>query len=170
METKVCRQCGTIKPIEQFRQYYGGRQGTYTICRSCEAINSRAKYLRRKGEKQSEADKAELAKIEELYYLQRACGLKPPASRVIASRADELDVLISKYESTTPAELAMWLTKELTEAPDVYDAIYDELLKRYRPVLYVDQATFKPVYDERHKVTLDKILERFTEYEDNYYN
>ena len=39
--TKTCKQCGVIKPLEQFRNYYGGRKGTYTVCKSCEKINSR---------------------------------------------------------------------------------------------------------------------------------
>ena len=45
MNVKICKQCGQIKPIEQYRKYYGGRKGTYKVCKSCEKINARAKYL-----------------------------------------------------------------------------------------------------------------------------
>ena len=26
MNAKTCKQCGELKPIEQFRKYYGGRK------------------------------------------------------------------------------------------------------------------------------------------------
>ena len=38
MNAKTCKQCGELKPIEQFRKYYGGRKGTYTTCKTCENI------------------------------------------------------------------------------------------------------------------------------------
>ncbi len=175
MTTKLCKQCGEIKPIEQFRNYYGGRQGTYTMCKACERINSRAKYLERKGDKMNDVEREELDKIYKLYEVQRACGLNPPKSVMGKQVAlvDTLDSLIDQYANRRPeeSELEQWLTKPLTEDPDYYlDMVYEELKGRYRPVLRVDPETLVPIYDETHKDVLDKILERFNNYEDKYYS
>ena len=174
METKRCRQCGEIKPIKQFRQYYGKSTSTYTICKACEAINSRAKYLRRKGDSATDADKAELDKIEQLYEMQRACGLKPPQRRTCAKGS--LDILLESFteqaqnKSAIPDDLSTWLTVELVDTPEYYiDEVYEQLIETYRPVLKVDANTLKPIYDDTYKEVLDQILERFCDYEDNYY-
>lgn len=187
MNTKQCRQCGEIKPIEQFRQYYGGRKGTYTICRSCEKINSRAKYIEKKGLNATEVEKVELNKIYRLYDAQRACGLRPPRREEGRSNTlvDNLDALISVYEnkanvvsqsadtldtSATPPELLEWLSCELTEEPDYYlDEIYEELKAKYRPVVRIDPDSLLPVHEEAHSMVLEQILERFNKYEDEYY-
>lgn len=188
METKQCKQCGEIKPIKQFRQYYGGRKGTYTVCKMCEKINSRAKYIERKGDAVTTAESEELNKIYRLYDAQRACGLQPPrreGGRNV-KLVDNLDELITSYTqranqytdrvdeldtTQTPPELLEWLTKELTEDPEYYlDEVYEVLKNKYRPVLRIDAVTLLPIYDDTHKTALDKILARFNEFEDSYYN
>ena len=68
--TKTCKQCGVIKPLEQFRNYYGGRKGTYTICKTCEKINSRVKYLEGKSEL-NDKEKAELQGHFRIIYKAR---------------------------------------------------------------------------------------------------
>ena len=170
METKRCRQCGEIKPIDKFRPYYNG-SGTYTICKGCEKINSRAKYLSRKGDKATEADKAELAKINQLYEYQRLAGLKPPRrSTEVESKLEEM---ISRFKAASeePSELQKWLVAELTDVPEYYtDVVYEQLISKYRPVLHINPDTLTPVYDETHSVLLSQILERFNKYEDEYYN
>ena len=170
METKRCKQCGEIQAIQHFRPYYGA-SGTYNICMGCEKINSRAKYLRRKGDKASAADKRELEKIEELYEYQRLSGLVPPRRTKV--RQDALDVLIGKYKQsvdTVPSELQMWLTAELTEEPEHYlEDIYEPLKAKYRPLLCVDSNSLIPQYDEKYSTILGQILERFFKYEDDYY-
>lgn len=177
MELKRCKQCGEVKPLETFRKYYGGRKGTYTMCKACESINSRAKYLLKKGDALTELDRIELDKINKLYEAQRACGLEPPnfgAGRAVRV-VDSLDDLISSFEkkastSNTPEELTKWLTCELTEKPEYYhDVVYEVLLNKYRKVLRIAQDTMLPVYDETYTNTLNKILERFDEYEELYY-
>lgn len=183
MNSKVCKQCGELKPIEQFRKYYGGRKGTYTTCKLCEKINSRAKYLSAKGETATADEFAELTKIYTLYDVQRKAGLQPPRSNVGSKVpiADSLDDMIAKYSGrivesddipdNTPAELLLWLTAELTEDPDYYlDEVYEELKTLYRPQIRIDTETMLPVHDDTYKVVLDKILERFNNYEDTYYN
>ena len=188
MNAKVCKQCGELKPIEQFRKYYGGRKGTYTICKTCEKINSRAKYLTNKGEAINYQEEAELNKIHRLWDAQRAAGLQPPhvsPGRTIPL-AESLDDMISKYEQQAevikdvvqsvesvdiPIELSKWLTATLTEEPEYYqDDVYEQLKRTYRPKVSIDKATMLPVYDDTYKPVLDKILERFDTYEDEYYN
>ena len=188
MDTKICKQCGEIKPVSQFRKYYGGRKGTYKTCKMCEKINSRAKYLMNKGEACSDADIIELKKIHTLWEAQRAAGLQPP--RENAGRAlplvESLDDMISKYTqqaeelqeiiqtaktSEVPAELSKWLTEPLTDEPEYYqDVVYEELKVKYRPKAKIDKNTMLPVYDDTYKTILDEILDRFYAYEDAYYN
>lgn len=183
MEAKTCKQCGQLKPHEQFRQYYGGRKGRYTICLQCEKINSRLKYLEKK-QNLTEAEQLEVEKIRKLYDVQRAAGLQPPrqGGGRTAPLSDSLDDMINMYttvvqtaelpeDTNTPAELIEWLTAELTEDPDYYiDEVYEQLRSKYRPVHRIDTATMLPIYDETHAEVLERILERFNEYEDNYYN
>lgn len=172
METKKCKQCGEIKPLSNFRPYYSG-SGTYTVCNVCEKINSRAKYLTRKGDKATDADRAELARIQQLYQYQRLVGLKPPQTAAYKRVVDELDRLLNNYKNTAekgPEELRRWLTEELTEDPDYYnDHVYERLLSKYRPMIRVDSETLTPVYDETYATELNQILERFNKYEDEYY-
>lgn len=188
MDTKICKQCGEMKPVSQFRKYYGGRKGTYKTCKMCEKINSRAKYLMNKGDACSDAEVIELKKIHTLWDAQRAAGLQPP--RENAGRAlplvESLDDMISKYTqqaeelqeiiqtaktSEVPAELSRWLTEPLTDEPEYYqDIVYEELKAKYRPKAKIDKNTMLPVYDDTYKAILDEILDRFYAYEDAYYN
>lgn len=189
---KTCRQCGELKPISSYRKYYGGRKGTYTICKQCERINSRAKYLERKlrnADTYTQDESDELDKIYKLYEAQRLLGLQPPRQEGgrHASISDTLDTMLEAYTarakeaqaiadevapgaSNVPDELLKWLSADLTEEPDYYlDEVYEDLKQRYRPALSIDQQTLMPVYDDTYKVTLDKILDRFNQYEDKYY-
>lgn len=188
MNAKTCKQCGEHKPIEQFRKYYGGRKGHYTTCKTCEKINSRAKYLRRKGECMNWTEEAELMKIEQLYEAQRAAGLQPPSDHMgrRVPLSESLDDMISKYQQqaqivqevvqaegtpNVPAALSKWLTEPLTEEPEYYqDEVYEQLKKEFRPTIKIDTDTMLPVYDDTYKPVLDKILERFDAYEDEYYD
>lgn len=194
MNTKVCKQCGQLKPIEQFRKYYGGRKGHYNTCKVCEKINARRKYLVAKGESINWQEEAELGKINKLYEVQRAAGLQPPreASGRSTTLADSLDDMIASYKPAqscvvlernelgiwinepsthnVPADLLVWLSCELTEDPDYYlDEVYEELKDKYRPTLRIDKATLKPVYDDTYKDVLDKVLDRFYRYEEDYW-
>lgn len=186
METKICKQCGELKPIEQYRKYYGGRKGTYNTCKICEKVNARYKYLTHKSFRTDE-DHAEIGKIELLYDLQRRAGLRPPNSDLGRSKpiADSLDDMLAKYKGIVtldsvdagackqpiPAEIQQWLTESLTEEPDYYlDEIYEALRAKYRPQLSIDTATMQPVYDDTYKEVLDQILTRFYEYEETYWD
>ena len=189
MDVKTCKQCGELKPISQFRKYYGGRRGTYTMCKQCERINSREKYLVAKGESMNLEEEAELDKIHKLYEYQRSMGLQPPNKQVRrASLAEDLDAMLGKYKdmakkavgapsvsvgqdvSDVPYELLSWLTTDLTADPEYYlDEVYEKLRDTYRPCIGIDKATMMPTYDDTYKAILDKILDRFNDYEDSYY-
>lgn len=186
MNAKICKQCGELKPIEQFRKYYGGRKGHYNTCKLCEKINARAKYLKSKGDSMTFQEGAELDKIYKLYEAQRAAGLQPPREGGVRNTplVDSLDDMIAKYKPviTTepfddseprfiPADLQLWLKCELTEDPDYYlDEVYEELKAKYRPQLRIDTVTMQPIYDDTYKDVLEAILDRFYKYEDEYYD
>ena len=186
MDTKICKQCGELKPIEQFRKYYGGRKGTYNTCKTCEKVNARYKYLRRKGPMTDE-DQAETSKIELLYDLQRKAGLRPPNSDMSRSKpiADSLDDMLAKYKDIAtldsvdagvykqpvPADIQQWMTEPLTEEPDYYiDEVYEQLKAKYRPQLSIDTATMQPIYDDTYKDALEQVLDRFYKYEETYWD
>ena len=185
MNAKTCKQCGELKPISQYRQYYGGRRGTYTMCKDCERINSREKYLTSKGDARTAAEEAELRQIHRLYECQLAVGLQPPVKQGRRKPlTDDLDSMIQKYTAirdteeaapvtvgtAAPYELTRWLTAQLTKDPDYYlDEVYEDLTAKYRPAKGINRSTMMPVYDDTYKDVLDRILERFNEYEDSYY-
>lgn len=198
VKTKVCKQCGKMKPLDAFRTYYGNRTGTYNTCLSCEKVNTREKYLRKKSNYStiSDGEAEELEKIHLLYKVQRAAGLQPPRlqekNNSLADKLDDMIALYNKQEEdlaaeaerspetsplspTTdtefiPAELQMWRTKELTCEPEYYqDTVYELLREKFRPIKEIDKKTMMPVYDNTYKYILDEILARFDAYEDEYY-
>ena len=189
MDVKTCKQCGELRPIDQFRRYYGGRRGNYKTCKVCERINSREKYLTGKGDNRSADENIELMQIHTLYERQRAVGLQPPAKHERRKPlAVDLDSMIKKYEGmypqianetppadavveVAPYELTRWLTEKLTDEPDFYlDTIYEALKEKYRPCTGINKDTMMPTYDNTYKGVLDRILDRFNDYEDSYYN
>jgi len=181
---KPCKQCGVIKPLDQYRKYYGGRKGTYTTCKACEKINSRAKYLESKKEL-NDNEKLELQSIYQLWETQRTLGYQPPRTTVKGQKpvVDTILEMMDTYKKRTkmlgevadevraaPPELLKWLTAELTEEPEYYmDDVYEKLKDTYKPVIRIDEKAMMPVYDTTYSGFLDKILERFCAYEDAYY-
>jgi len=95
---RKCKQCGEVKQLSSdfFRPYYGkNAKGFYKVCRTCESINNRYKYLTGKGEAATQADLEEIARIEELYDTLRELGLEPPrygaqSSSTVHSVVEEL--------------------------------------------------------------------------------
>ena len=190
---KQCKQCGKLLPSTAFRKYYGGRKGNYKYCLTCERINNREKYLMKK-DILSADETAELNNIHDLWQLQRMNGLQPPhLNQNKVSVAESVDDLLSAYDtkefdalkanktdartdnttdvniSDIPVELQIWLTADLTKTPEYYqDEVYEKLREKYRPVLEINQQTLMPVYDDTYKDVLNKILDRFDDYEDNY--
>ncbi len=185
---RKCKQCGEVKQLttEFFRKYYGeNARGFYRVCKTCESINNRYKYLTGKGDAATQADLEEIARIEELYDTLRELGLEPPrygagsASTIhslvedllqkkmsqIAERKTQLEEI--GVEASVPTELLEWLSRPLTGEPEHYIDMYLKLREKYMPVVGMNpDAT--PKYDETYKEIMDQILERFDEYEDNY--
>ena len=185
---RKCKQCGEVKQLSSdfFRPYYGkNAKGFYRVCKTCERINNRYKYLKGKGDAATQADIEEIARIEELYDTLRELGLEPPRygarttstvysvveellkrkRQQVAERKEQLEEIGVKAD--VPTELAEWLSKPLTEEPEYYEDVYFKLREKYMPVVGTNpDAT--PKYDETYKEILDQILERFDEYEDNY--
>ena len=187
METKQCKQCGELKPTEQFRKYYGGRKGSYTICKLCEKINSREKYLHNKEFAGSITDdeREELQKIYDLWEAQTKIGLKPPrfSEGKKTPLVEDLDSMLDRYknkadkvakvsmDATPQPALLEWLTAELTEEPEYYqDEVYFKLKEKYRPIICIGADSMLPIYDNTYKAILDQISARFDAYEDGYYD
>lgn len=188
MDVKTCKQCGELKPISRYRKYYGGRRGTYKVCLDCERINSREKYLTAKGANRTSDEEAELERIHMLYEYQRNIGLQPPVRHGGRKPlTEDLDRMIQKYAdlsakaadetpianaaSVAPYELTRWLTETLDKEPEYYlDEVYEQLKDKYRPCIGIDNDTMMPKYDNTYKDVLDRILDRFNDYEDSYYS
>lgn len=183
-----CKQCGEVKQLttEFFRKYYGANaKGFYRVCKTCESINNRYKYLTGKGNAATPADLEEITRIEELYDTLRELGLEPPrygvgsASTVHSLVEDLLQKKMSQIaerkaqleevgvETATPTELLDWLTRPLTEEPEYYEDVYFKLREKYMPVIGISSEGVRQ-HDETHKEIMDQILERFDDYEDNY--
>lgn len=98
MSTKICKNCGQEKSVDLFRHYYDGRKGTYTYCRDCERIETRRKYLKRRGDKCTPAQRKELQDIEELYRARAAKGLHAPGiSQKKPSVADLVEQQLNNF-------------------------------------------------------------------------
>lgn len=195
----TCKQCGTIKSDDNYRPYHHNKAKRYNVCLGCEKINSRCKYLVRKEVNNTITDKeaTELSTIRELYDVLDAKGLRAPkiGQGRDASMLDDVTALLELHKkdivqakATTeslginlkddqplplsiPEELTRWLTGPLDGyTPEtLQDEVYDELCEKYRPKKYIDPVSLLPVYDDTYKPVLDKILDRFDEYETDYY-
>lgn len=156
---KQCKQCGKMLPIGKFRKYYGKRKGSYRMCLDCERINSREKYLSKKG-KLTADEIEEFEMIHKLWKVQRANGLQPPRTNKQQQIpvVDMIDALIDDYDKTAnkhvtnwpegvdastatdplspatdeayiPVELQMWREAELTREPEYYQDEIYDMLK-----------------------------------------
>jgi hypothetical protein len=189
MENKLkkCKQCGEIRNEEEFRVYYNRNKtkapGRYRLCKTCESINQRYKYLRSKKDRNTLTvrDDQELRKIEELYDVLRDAGLEPPTKKVESSLIESINDIMTKrkidlerreeadVELDTPDELVEWLTKDLQAYhPDELEAISDRLWNKYRPKTGVDDY-YKPLHDDTYREVLTRIQERFDSHEDEFY-
>lgn len=95
METKVCSVCGREQRVSMFRAYAHNANKLWPYCKECESIEIRRKYLQKKGENISEAEYAELQKINELYKRhaeagRRVLGNCKPRNRKAGILVDEL--------------------------------------------------------------------------------
>lgn len=182
---KRCRQCGDVKSLSCFRPYYNRKSGHYSICKDCEKVNTRYRYLYCKGKDNdlNEDEQKQLDLIQTLYKAQVEAGFKPQGWREIAGTFVEPsihDIINSQLVNAAsmkaenvpvdaPFELTRWLTEDLSgRKPSDNDAVYDKLSAMYRPIKGRG-ADGMPEYDNKYRSLLLQILERFDEYEDKYY-
>ncbi|MNU34880.1 hypothetical protein D3C71_234660 [compost metagenome] len=183
---KRCKQCGEIKPaIENFRKYYHeNAKSSYKVCKSCEKINQRYKYLTKKPNPSS-SDETEIQLIQELYKVQREQGLKPPG----AAETESIDIVaaLAKQQAqgqrqpvivdnnnqrveSIPHDLQHWLSVDLQAfKPEDLEQVSDELLAKYKKPTGVDPVSLAPIYDDKYRDIINEILKRFDDYEDHYY-
>lgn len=174
-----CKQCGEHKNMTtEYREYYNRKGGRYRTCKSCERINNRYKYLLNK-EARTEHEDTEMEKIEKLYELLRQRGLRPPEVGSKNAVLDDVEALLEKQEreieevvnldapADTPNELQMWLRADLqTYDEDQIEEIEEQLIQKFRPQVGVDPESYAPIFDETHRVALNKVLKRLDEYVD----
>jgi predicted lipoprotein len=152
------------------------------VCKSCEKINQRYKYLNKKPNRLS-SDETEIQLIQELYNVQRTQGLKPPGTvetepiDIVAAIARQQAQAIKapvQVDSTKadgiPHDLQHWLTLDLQAfKPDDLEQVSDELIAKYRKPIGVNQVTMEPIYDEQYRDALKEVIKRFDDYEEHYY-
>ena len=102
MNTQYCKSCGALKPMAQFRAYYN-RPGYYKICKTCEKVDSRYKYLKTKQEatELTAPELLELSKIEQIYDYRRQFGYKVPGEN--ATQKIDLDSVLKEMEEKANA-------------------------------------------------------------------
>lgn len=99
MEAKVCKRCGREQSVDQFRDYYGGRKGQYSFCKTCEKIEQRRKYLANKDAASPDGlstdERVELDKINRLYDAHHAAGRQVPVRRPDRGVTDLVDQMLA---------------------------------------------------------------------------
>lgn len=190
-KVKKCKQCGKFKNLDEFRTYYNKNKnkppGRYTICKFCESVNQRWKYLssKIKDNTASEQDLKDYNEIEELYDILRQRGLEPPrrkASTIASDLSMSIKELMAESEKDlerreeagleldTPDELVEWSTKDLQGYhPDELEKVSDRLWETYYQQIGVDPETYEAIRDTTWLETLTRIQERFDEHNDNYW-
>lgn len=195
---KRCTQCGVLKAVEEFRAYTysikAGTSGRYGICKNCENINTRYKYLCNPLHAPHPEEKE---KIEMLYSVLASKGLRVPliaGPRPVVEKDSLVDKLLTFHNvvpseiSTIPTiveapveicvdelpdELVMWLHQDMAVwqetglSPEfLQETIYESLKVKYRPRIGLDTVLYIPLYDDTYKEVLNAILRRFDEYEE----
>lgn len=132
MELKRCKQCGILKEADEFRPYtyarLKGTEGRLSICRHCEAINS--KYKRALETLAGPVDpfrqdnaRVVKAQIDNLYEVLAANGLKVPTFN-IGNKAktdavtEDVRKLIEFYGAETKPVVAVPTEIKTGEVPD----------------------------------------------------
>jgi hypothetical protein len=97
---KTCSRCGETKPVENFRNYYD-KPGKYRHCKECERIESRRKYLVRRGDAITAEQQEELDSINKLYESRFNAGLSAPGYARQPHRSKVSDMVneqLAKYK------------------------------------------------------------------------
>jgi hypothetical protein len=175
-KTKTCVQCGRTLPISSYRPYaprgkgiYNTTVGHHTVCKECENFNQ-AVAVAYKSEARTPRQVALLEKAKVLYETLHARGLAPKgryAADVLGLNKEVKKTSVDKYLAELMGtgdelkdEYNKLLNLDLTEEPDVYQEMLDELRERS---LGAD-GRVRPEYKE----IFTRTAERIDDYEDNY--
>lgn len=172
-EMMTCNQCGEYKHKSQFRNYPGHKESFYRQCLTCESINKRYAYLKKK-ETNADLFAEELGLIEAYYASLRAKGLQVPGDQRTHGMVDKLKALVQAAPTVEAVEVAEDIPEPIREmltidflgssVDDLYER-YDSLKNEYAPRVGFDDD-MKPMYETKYKEYLDAILQRIAEYED----
>ena len=190
INAKTCKQCGRLLALPNFRRYYPRgaaaqkqkeaalKVGYNTVCKECEAFNAKVNYIYKLDKRTQEQQKL-LDDAAVFYKALADKGLEPKGryasdilvdahSKRASSYSDSLNdartFMNSILEPTTNDALVDGYNKllklDLTEEPDVYQAMLDELRERSIGT----DGRVRPEYKE----IFTKTAERIDAYEDNY--
>jgi len=195
-ELKPIEQYRFYLPKKKFKNVDMDGKGRYRHCLDCEAMNSRYKKARKEllvnpnlTKERRERFENTVATIEEIYSLWRSLGYSPPRpletipkpiddgktlekAKALVAKKQQIsqEASVSTNALSIPDELFMWLEEPLHKLPEYYDDIYEKLMKKYRPILSYDDETALPIYEDTYKDILNKICQRFWDYEEDYGN
>ena len=190
INAKTCKQCGRLLALPNFRRYYPRgaaaqkqkeaalKVGYNTVCKECEAFNAKVNYIYKLDKRTQEQQKL-LDDAAVFYKALADKGLEPKGryasdilvdahSKRASSYSDSLkdarnfmnSILNPVANDTLVDEYNKLLRLDLTEEPDVYQAMLDELRERSVGT----DGRVRPEYKE----IFTKTAERIDAYEDNY--
>ena len=190
INAKTCKQCGRLLALPNFRRYYPRgaaaqkqkeaalKVGYNTVCKECEAFNAKVNYIY-KSDKRTQEQQKLLDDAAVFYRALADKGLEPKGryasdilvdahSKRASSYSDSLkdarnfmnSILNPVANDTLVDEYNKLLRLDLTEEPDVYQAMLDELRERSVGT----DGRVRPEYKE----IFTKTAERIDAYEDNY--
>lgn len=187
INTKTCKQCGRSLALPNFRRYYPRgaaaqkqkgaalKVGYNTVCKECEAFNAKVNRIYKSSKRTQEQQK--LLDDAAIFYKELASkGLEPKgryATDILGgintnSSSDSIEdarnfmnsILNPVANDTLVDDYNKLLKLDLTEEPDVYQAMLDELRERSIGA----DGHVRPEYKE----IFTKTAERIDAYEDNY--
>lgn len=179
--TKVCKQCGRLLHLTNYRSYYPrgaskAEVGRNTICRECESFNAKINRIY-KSANRTEYQQSLLDEAAAFYRTLAKRGLEPKGRYAadvlgnsikvpsIKSVDDAFDFMNNVLTTLNPTEAIVvaynnLLSLDLTEEPDVYNSMLDDLEARSAG----PDGRVKPEYRDIYM----KVLERLNHYEDTY--
>lgn len=175
-ETKACVQCGRILPISSYRPYkprgkgiYSTTVGYHTVCKECENFNQTVTVAyNSKARTPKQVALLEQAKV--LYETLHARGLAPKgryAADVLGLTKEVKKTSVDRYLAALMGigdelmdEYDRLMTLELTEEPDVYQDMLDELMTK---CLGPDNKI-----QHKYREKFEAVARRFDDYEDSY--
>ena len=173
---KTCVQCGRLLPISSYRPYtprgkgiYNTTVGYHTVCKECENFNQTV-AVAYNSEARTPKQDALLEQAKVLYETLHARGLAPKgryAAAVLGLTKEVKKTSVDNYLAALMGigdelmdEYDRLLSLELTDEPDVYQDMLEELMTK---CLGPDNKI-----QHKYKEKFDVVARRFDEYEDNY--